>query len=72
MVNSDALVSLDDIRNGGGCDRAPCSQDSGGTSSAYLGDLMWGARLNLKLEMFQKTGSFKPRGVLNKMANLTR
>ena len=30
-----------------------------------------GAELYLKLEMFQKTGSFKPRGVLNKMSSLS-
>jgi threonine dehydratase len=39
-------------------------------SSAYLSDRI-GARLHLKLELFQKTGSFKPRGVLNRLANLT-
>ncbi|HST24639.1 MAG TPA: threonine/serine dehydratase [Gaiellaceae bacterium] len=30
-----------------------------------------GARAFLKAELFQKTGSFKPRGVLNKLASLT-
>jgi threonine dehydratase len=30
-----------------------------------------GAPIHLKLELFQKTGSFKPRGVLNRLANLT-
>lgn len=39
-------------------------------STAYLSDRV-GARLHLKLELFQKTGSFKPRGVLNRLANLT-
>lgn len=39
-------------------------------SSAYLSDRV-GARLHLKLELFQKTGSFKPRGVLNRLSNLT-
>ncbi len=39
-------------------------------SSATLGELA-GARVFLKAELFQKTGSFKPRGVLNKLAALT-
>lgn len=38
--------------------------------SSYLGDQV-GHRLQLKLELFQKTGSFKPRGVLNKLHHLT-
>jgi len=31
-----------------------------------------GARVHLKAELFQRTGSFKPRGVLNKLASLSR
>jgi threonine ammonia-lyase medium form len=38
-------------------------------TSAYLSDRI-GTSLHLKLELFQKTGSFKPRGVLNRLANL--
>lgn len=38
--------------------------------STYLGDRVAG-RVHLKLELFQKTGSFKPRGVLNRLANLS-
>jgi threonine dehydratase len=30
-----------------------------------------GAEVHLKAELFQRTGSFKPRGVLNKLASLT-
>src|SRR5262245_53371498 len=30
-----------------------------------------GTRVSLKLELFQKTGSFKPRGVLNALSHLT-
>ncbi len=37
--------------------------------STYIGDLL-GIKLIFKLEMFQKTGSFKPRGVLNNMHHL--
>ena len=68
MVESNNLVSLDDIR---GAARliAPHIHRTPVTSSAYLGGLI-GATLYLKLEMFQKTGSFKPRGVLTKMASL--
>ncbi len=39
-------------------------------TSAFLTDRV-GAPIHLKLELFQKTGSFKPRGVLNRLANLT-
>src|SRR6266516_1601392 len=37
--------------------------------SLTLGERI-GARAFLKAELFQKTGSFKPRGVLNKLASL--
>jgi threonine dehydratase len=39
-------------------------------SSATLGERI-GARTHLKAELFQKTGSFKPRGVLTNLAALT-
>lgn len=39
-------------------------------SAGALGDLA-GVNLFLKCEMFQKTGSFKPRGALNKLAHLS-
>jgi threonine dehydratase len=39
-------------------------------SSATLSDLS-GARVVLKAELFQRTGSFKPRGVLNALASLS-
>ena len=69
MTNSIELVSLGDIR--GAADViAPNVHRTPVTSSAYLGGLV-GVNLHLKLEMFQKTGSFKPRGVLNKMASLS-
>ena len=35
-------------------------------SVTTLGDEL-GLRLHLKAELFQKTGSFKPRGVFNKL-----
>lgn len=38
--------------------------------SSYLGSLL-NLQLSFKCENFQKTGSFKPRGVLNKLAHLT-
>jgi threonine dehydratase len=40
-------------------------------TSATLSDLT-GARVFLKAELFQKTGSFKPRGVLNNLAALSQ
>ena len=39
-------------------------------TSTYL-SAVFGARTTLKLELFQKTGSFKPRGVLNRLANMS-
>ena len=40
------------------------------TRSSYLGERA-SVRLYIKLELFQKTGSFKPRGVLNKLHHLS-
>ena len=38
--------------------------------STYLSG-QTGARVYLKLELFQKTGSFKPRGVLNRLHHMS-
>ena len=40
-------------------------------SSTTLARLSGGGQVFLKAELFQRTGSFKPRGVLNKLASLT-
>jgi threonine dehydratase len=40
------------------------------TISTYLSERI-GGPVHLKLELFQKTGSFKPRGVLNRLANFS-
>jgi threonine dehydratase len=40
-------------------------------SSSAIGELAGGIRLFLKCESFQKTGSFKPRGALNKVLSLS-
>src|SRR5918996_1631036 len=60
-----AALTLDDVLAaretiGGRLHRTPVF------SSATLG-----AGVTLKAELFQRTGSFKPRGVLNKLASLT-
>jgi threonine dehydratase len=60
-----AEVTADDVRRareaiGGRLHRTPVF------SSATLG-----GRIYLKAELFQRTGSFKPRGVLTKLASLT-
>jgi threonine dehydratase len=39
--------------------------------SSSLGELLGGVDLHLKAELFQRTGSFKPRGVANKLLSLT-
>jgi threonine dehydratase len=63
-----ALVELRDVREareriGDRVHRTPT------ISSTTLGDL-FGTRLCLKAELFQRTGSFKPRGVFNKLLSL--
>jgi threonine dehydratase len=40
-------------------------------SSETLSERAGGAEVHLKAELFQKTGSFKPRGVLNKLSQLS-
>jgi len=62
-------VTLDDVlaareRIAGRLHRTPVF------SSATL-DGLTGARVHLKAELFQRTGSFKPRGVLNKLSTLS-
>jgi threonine dehydratase len=59
------VISLDDVRAareaiGDRLHRTPVF------SSASLGENVW-----LKAELFQRTGSFKPRGVLTKLASLS-
>jgi len=39
--------------------------------SETLGERAGGAEVHLKAELFQKTGSFKPRGALNKLSQLS-
>ena len=68
-TNDQSTVTLDDIRAartaiGGRLHRTPTF------SATTLGE-MAGVELWLKAELFQKTGSFKARGVLSKLATLT-
>ena len=68
-MQKSAVVDLDQIRAAQGVisgrlHRTPM------TRSSYLSDQL-GVDLHLKLEMFQKTGSFKPRGVLNKLHHMS-
>jgi threonine dehydratase len=63
------LVTLDDVRAAAGrlagrVHRTPVLR------STSLGE-RWGVRLDLKAELFQRTGSFKPRGALNKVLSLS-
>src|SRR3989440_5136136 len=69
VATIDALISLDDVhrareRIGDRLHRTPL------LSSATLSRQI-GADIRFKAELFQRTGSFKPRGVLNKLATLT-
>ena len=69
MGNSSTLITLQDIMDArsvleGHVHRTPL------VGSKYLSDRT-GVKVLLKLESFQKTGSFKVRGVLNKLQSLT-
>ncbi len=69
MATTDALISLDDVhrareRIGRRLHRTPL------LASATLSKRI-GADVRFKAELFQRTGSFKPRGVLNKLATLS-
>jgi threonine dehydratase len=66
--DSEGLVGLAEVRRAaqrlcGRVHRTPVLRSSG------LGD-RWGVRLDLKAELFQRTGSFKARGALNKVLSL--
>jgi threonine dehydratase len=68
MHTTGSLLSLDDVhrareRIGDRLHRTPLLRS--GTMSEQLG-----ADVRFKAELFQRTGSFKPRGVLNKLATL--
>jgi threonine dehydratase len=69
VATTGSLLSLDDVRQAreriaGRLHRTPL------LSSRTLGEAV-GANVHLKAELFQRTGSFKPRGVLNKLATLS-
>ena len=69
MAGPVSIVTLEEIREAaeflkGLVHRTPM------VGSEYLSNRI-GARIALKLELFQKTGSFKVRGVLNKLNALT-
>src|SRR5438477_9461647 len=69
MATTGSLLSLDDVyrareRIGDRLHRTPL------LTSATLSERI-GADVLFKAELFQRTGAFKPRGVLNKLATLT-
>ena len=69
MATTGSLLSLDDVyrareRIGDRLHRTPL------LTSATLSKKI-GADVRFKAELFQRTGAFKPRGVLNKLATLT-
>jgi threonine dehydratase len=69
MATTSSIISLDDVyrareRIGDRLHRTPM------LSSATLSKQV-GADVRFKAELLQRTGSFKPRGVLNKLATLT-
>src|SRR3989440_9671645 len=69
MATTGSLLSLDDVhrareRIGGRLHRTPLL---GSATLSRQAD----ADVRFKAELFQRTGSFKPRGVLNKLATLS-
>src|SRR5881392_632258 len=69
MATTGSLLSLDDVyrareRIGDRLHRTPL------LTSATLSERV-GVPVHFKAELFQRTGAFKPRGVLNKLATLT-
>jgi threonine dehydratase len=69
VATTGSLVTLDDVhrareRIGGRLHRTPL------LGSATLSNQI-GADVRFKAELFQRTGAFKPRGVLNKLASLS-
>jgi threonine dehydratase len=69
VATTGSLISLDDVhrareRIAGRLHRTPM------LTSATLSEQI-GADVRFKAELFQRTGAFKPRGVLNKLATLT-
>lgn len=65
------MIALDEIRAAAGriagrVHRTPLM------SASAIGERSGRVRLYLKCEVFQKTGSFKPRGALNKILSLSR
>lgn len=63
------LVSIDQIRDAARA-IAPYVHRTPSSGSAYISEQI-GARVTLKLELFQKTGSFKSRGVINTLRQLS-
>jgi threonine dehydratase len=68
-VETHALLSLDDVhaareRIAGRLHRTPMLHSASTSKSV-------GVPVHFKAELFQRTGSFKPRGVLNKLATLS-
>src|SRR4051812_520933 len=64
-----ALVALSDIRDAAEAIRGIVHRTTQ-QGSTYLSNVS-GTRISLKLELFQKTGSFKARGVINTLRQLS-
>ena len=69
IIDTQSLVSLDEIRAAATAIRGYVHR-TGQQHSTYLSTVA-NARVSLKLELFQKTGSFKARGVVNTLQQLT-
>ena len=69
MNTASSLVTLQDLRHAADAIRGYVHR-TGQQESGYLSDVS-GTRVSLKLELFQKTGSFKARGVINTLRQLS-
>ena len=69
MERSSELINWSDIEAAQSVIKGRLHRTPIMTSEQISRDL--GCRLSLKMELFQKTGSFKPRGVLNKIHHLS-
>ena len=69
LTDPTALVTLSDVRDAAVAIRGVVHRTTQ-QSSSYLSAAS-GARVSLKLELFQKTGSFKARGVINTLRQLS-
>lgn len=68
IISEDFMINLEDIKSAA-TRISPFLIETPLTKNQTIGDLL-GTNAYLKMELFQKTGSFKPRGAFNQMLQL--